>query len=157
MGNTGSLNVASSPSSVKALVLPLPPVGEKKHLTIHTSKLPVSNPPNDVFSSNSASVAVEEGWNMVQSPDWVAPLSPSPSSPLSSKTTSAPLLPHLKKTETSPTQQKPELTDKDFPPLGPTKGEQKLGSGYWEDKRTTQIENEANVESVHLSIIINNG
>jgi hypothetical protein len=56
----------------------------------------------------------------------------------------------LKTSEISPTQKKPELTDKDFPPLGPLKGEQKTGSGYWEDRKTAKNENEVNVESVHL-------
>jgi hypothetical protein len=56
----------------------------------------------------------------------------------------------LKKSEMSPTQKKPELTDKDFPPLGLLKGEQKAGCGYCGDRQTTKNESEAIDELVHF-------
>jgi hypothetical protein len=128
VGSTGFTNDTLSPSSVKSLVLPLlsTSMAEKKKLTIQTSG--ISDPPNDVFSSNSAS-AVDDKRNMLQTSEWIAPLSPS----LSLKNSSGTLL----------TQKKPELTDKDFPPLGPVKGEQKAGGGYWGDRKTNINDREA--------------
>jgi hypothetical protein len=126
-------------------------MAERKNLTIHTVKLAVSDQPNDVFSSNSASAPIEEEWNVVQSSEWVASLSPSPSSnPSKSSSTCPPS--RLKESEMSPTQNKPELSDKDFPPLGLLKGEHKIGSGYWDDKKTSKNESEAIVamEFVHF-------
>jgi hypothetical protein len=157
VGGTGFFNSATPPPSVKPLVLPLPPTaGEKKNLTILTSKIPISNPPNDVFSSNSASTAIEDEWNLVQSCEGVTPVSPSPSSPVSTKNSSTYIPFRVQKGEMSPTQKQLELTDKDFPPLGPSKSDQKAGSGCWGDRKFPKNENEMTAEFVHILLLVIN-
>jgi len=56
----------------------------------------------------------------------------------------------------SPTQKQLELTDKDFPPLGPSKSEQKSGSGCWGDRKLPKNDTEMTAECVHILLLVIN-
>ena len=133
VGGPSFTDGAVSPSP--SLVFPLPSVAEKKKLTIQTYSN--NNQANDVFSSNAASSPVYNKWNIVQASEGVTPLSPSPSSNIPSVLPS-----HQQKSQISPIQKKLELSDKDFPPLGPVKAEHKTGSGSWGDRKQPKNDSE---------------
>lgn len=98
-----------------------------------------SNLVDDVFSSNSASIMIGHERQTMQTPAVVA--LPSSNHPALVSGTS-PSQAH--KGVPSPTRKKPELTEQDFPPLGPAKGQRKAESGScWSDRMMAKDQSEA--------------
>lgn len=129
----------TSPSPARALAVLPQATRERVNLTIQTSR--VLDASDDVFSSNTAFSATNSGWSAIPSPVRGAPpVSPSPSAS------------RARIFDTPLVQKKPELTDKDFPPLGPMKGERKLSGGYWVTKNETDNVDECVISYGSLSV-----
>ncbi|KAF7979394.1 hypothetical protein HWV62_42496 [Athelia sp. TMB] len=113
------------PSPSRSIV---PPAAERINLTIQTFKDTnvISTDHDDVFSSNSA--ANSKGWAVK------SPISPSP---LGS-------FPHSGEALVS--EGKPGLTESDFPPLAPFRGDLTLNKGFWGDRLVANNEDEAQDE-----------
>lgn len=100
---------------------------------------------DDLFSSNSASIATGQERKTAQAPAGiVAPFSPNHIG-IAQKSVPETLLSQSHKGVTTLTREKPELTEKDFPPLGPVRGQRKAEtSSCWGDGMTAGDGGESN-------------
>lgn len=116
--------------------------GERKNLTISTSrpKLTLKAPvDDDVFSSNSSGATIASGGRPI-APRMFTP-GVSPSSPLSMRSSARLFYSRSETDAMSPTQRKPELNDKDFPPLASVRR-------TWGDRMEEESDNEDHIDDL---------